>query len=173
MRHRMEVCPLSCGVILLLAQLLSAPLLCGFRFLHLPIPAGPSASLAARFPVWETYGFTTFHISNQVDDLGSTYTPEVLRSRPGNRYALVLTSYHFGPGVSHGLAVGQYLAPVLRDDACGGSHLLAVSPDPSPFTAWYWQLTLPLTFPCPPIRVWVHCSRGFAPHWHSEEWFSQ
>ncbi len=68
-------------------------------------------------------------------DLGSTYTPEVQRSRQGNRYALVLTSYHFGPGVSHDLAVGQYLAPVLRDDACGGSHLLAVSPGPSPFTA--------------------------------------
>ena len=80
-------------------------------------------------------------------DLGSACTPEVQRSRQGNRYALVLTSYHFGPGVSS--VRGQYLAPVLRDDACGGSHLLAVSPDPSPFTAWYWQLAPPLTFLVP------------------------
>ena len=76
------------------------------------------------------------------------------RSRQGNRYALVLTSYHFGPGVSS--VRGQYLAPVLRDDTYGGSHMLAISLDPSPFTAWYWQLALPLTFPCPPIRVWVY-----------------
>jgi hypothetical protein len=60
----MEVGPLSCGVILLLAQLLSAPLQHGLRFLHLPIPAGPSASLAARFPFRETYGLTTFRVSN-------------------------------------------------------------------------------------------------------------
>ena len=80
-----------------------------------------------------------------MSDLGPTYTPEVQRSRQGNRYALVLTSYHFGPGVSSRSFCGQYLAPVLRDDACGGSHVLAVSPDPSPFTAWYWQLALPLT----------------------------
>ena len=60
----MEVCPLSCGVILRVAQLLSTPLQCGLRFLHHPIPADPSASLAARFPERETYGFTTFHTSN-------------------------------------------------------------------------------------------------------------
>jgi len=77
-------------------------------------------------------------------DLGPTCTPEVQHSRQGNRYALVLTSHHFGPGVSS--SEEQYLAPVLRDDACGGSHLLALSPDPSPFTAWYWQLTLPFAF---------------------------
>jgi hypothetical protein len=60
----MEVCPLSCGVMLRVAQLLSTPLQGGFRFLHLPMPAGPSASLAARFPLRETYGFTTFRTSN-------------------------------------------------------------------------------------------------------------
>ena len=152
----MEFCPLACGVMLRWAQLLSAPLQHGLRFLHHPLPADPSASLAARFPMRETYGLTTFHISNPVGDLGSTYTPEVPRARQGNRYALVLTSYHFGPGVSHDLAVGQYLAPVLRDDACGGSHLLAISPDPSPFTAWYWQLTPALAFGCPPFWVWVY-----------------
>jgi hypothetical protein len=45
-----------------LAQLLSTPLRrCakGFRFLHHPMPADPSASLAARLPLRETYGFTT------------------------------------------------------------------------------------------------------------------
>ena len=80
----------------------------GLRLLHHPIPADPSASLAARFPFRETYGFTTFHISNQVGDLGSTCTPEVQRARQGTRYALVLTSYHFGPGASH-FSVGSTL----------------------------------------------------------------
>ena len=73
----MEVGPLSCGVILPLAQLLSTPLQCGIRFFHLPIPADPSASLAARFPCRETYGFTipgetgdtTFRISNHSERL--------------------------------------------------------------------------------------------------------
>jgi hypothetical protein len=54
--------PLSCGVMLRVAQLLSTPLRrCakGFRFFHHPMPADPSASLAARFPNRETYGFTT------------------------------------------------------------------------------------------------------------------
>ena len=158
----MEFCPLACGVMLRWAQLLSAPLQHGLRFLHHPLPADPSASLAARFPMRETYGLTTFHISNPVGDLGSTYTPEVPRARQGNRYALVLTSYHFGPGVSRDLAVGQYLAPVLRDDACGGSHLLAISPDPSPFTAWYWQLTPALTFLVPTLMgVGILCPSGY------------
>jgi hypothetical protein len=105
----MEFCPLSCGVMLRWAQLLSAPLQHGLRFLHHPLPADPSASLAARFPMRETYGLTTFHISNPVSDLGPTCTPEVQRSRQSNRYALVLTSYHFGPGVSHDLAVSSIL----------------------------------------------------------------
>ena len=87
-------------------------------------------------------------------DLGSTYTPEVQRSRQGTCYTLVLTSYRFGPGVSQSFCE-QYLAPVLAHDACGGSHVLAtlspwgVSPDPGPFTAWYWQLAPPLTFLVP------------------------
>ena len=60
-----------------------------------------------------------------MSDLGPTCTPEVQRARQGNRYTLVLTSYHFGPGVSS--VRGQYLAPVLAHDACGGSHMLANS----------------------------------------------
>ena len=74
-------------------------------------------------------------------DLGPTYTPEVQRSRQGNRYALILTlSYPSGylPFWSRRFSrfnCEQYLAPVSRHDAYGGSHMLAVSPDPSPFTA--------------------------------------
>jgi hypothetical protein len=68
----MEVCPLSGGVMLNLgfavSQRLSRSLQAGFRFFHLPLPAVPSASLAARFPErigirQETYGLTTFRIS--------------------------------------------------------------------------------------------------------------
>ena len=46
-RHQREVCPLARGVML---QPLSAPLQNGIRFLPPPLPAAPSARLAARVP---------------------------------------------------------------------------------------------------------------------------
>ena len=48
-----EVGPLSGGV---MSQPLSAPLQGGLRLLPRPVPAAPSAHLAARFPRWEGYG---------------------------------------------------------------------------------------------------------------------
>jgi hypothetical protein len=60
MKDRMEVCPLSRGVMLDVAliapQPLSAPLQDDFRFFHHPLPAALSASLAARFPWGKTTG---------------------------------------------------------------------------------------------------------------------
>ena len=139
----------------------------------IPCPQIHQRPLRLAFPCGRPTGLPRSTQVTIMSDLGPTYTPEVQRSRQGNRYALVLPSYHFGPGVSSRSFCGQYLAPVLRDDTYGGSHMLAISLDPSPFTAWYWQLTPVLTFRCPPGWVWVHCSRGFAPHWHFEKWFSQ
>ena len=56
----MEVCPLSGGVMLSTAtQPLSDSLQIGLRFLHLPLPAVPSASLTARFP-------GCFHLSGEL-----------------------------------------------------------------------------------------------------------
>jgi hypothetical protein len=46
-RHLMEVCSLSRGAKF---EPLSNPLQAGFRFLHHPLPAAPSACLTARFP---------------------------------------------------------------------------------------------------------------------------
>ncbi len=46
----MEVCPLSRGMMLLLAQSLSISLQDGFRFFHFPLPTPPSAHLAVCFP---------------------------------------------------------------------------------------------------------------------------
>ena len=142
-----------------------------FAFSIFPCPQAHPRPLRLAFPYGRPTGLPRSAQVTILGDLGSTCTPEVQRSRPGTRYTLVLTSYHFGPGVSS--TEKQYLAPVLHDDAYGGTHVLAISPAPGPFTAWYWQLTFPLTFRCPPAWVWVHCSRGFAPHWHSAEWFSQ
>ena len=53
----------------------------GFCFLHHPIPALPSACLAARFPLREKYGLTTFRMSATVDGLGSASAPVVHRLR--------------------------------------------------------------------------------------------
>jgi len=72
----MEVCPLAREGIL---HPLSAPLQGGLRFLHLPLPAPPSASLASRFPgrCRERDGFTVFRVSNK-DGSGSLYPPVAL-----------------------------------------------------------------------------------------------
>ena len=115
-----------------------------FAFSIIPCPQIHPRPLRLAFPDGRPTGLPRSTPVTIMSDLGPTCTPEVPRSRQGNRYALILTSYHFGPGVSS--VRGQYLAPVLRDDAYGGSHLLAISLDPSPCTAWYWQLTPPLTF---------------------------
>jgi hypothetical protein len=60
MKDRMEVCPLSRGVMsnaaLIAPQPLSALLQDGFRFLHHPLPAALLASLAARFPFGKATG---------------------------------------------------------------------------------------------------------------------
>ena len=72
-----EVSPLSRGVMLpsrlahglsLKAQPLSCPLQASLRFFRHPLPTGPSASLAARFPscLRETFGLTTFRASTCV-----------------------------------------------------------------------------------------------------------
>jgi hypothetical protein len=53
MRHPMEVCSLSRGAKF---EPLSDPLQAGFRFLHHPLPAAPSAYLTARFPIGRASG---------------------------------------------------------------------------------------------------------------------
>ncbi len=50
MRDQTEVCPLSRGVMLLIAQPLSASLQDRLRFLRPPLPAAPSPFLAVRIP---------------------------------------------------------------------------------------------------------------------------
>jgi len=57
-----EVCPLSRGVML---QPLSGPLQAGVRFLPDPLPAAPSACLAAHFPRGKDYGLTMFQIDTR------------------------------------------------------------------------------------------------------------
>jgi len=56
------------------AQSLSAPLQVGFRFLHDPIPAPPSAHLTTRFPQpdklgGEGFGLTTFRVCTRVGEV--------------------------------------------------------------------------------------------------------
>ena len=57
MRHLMEVCSLSRGAKF---EPLSNPLQAGFRFLHHPLPAAPSACLTARFPIGRASGLSRF-----------------------------------------------------------------------------------------------------------------
>jgi len=61
--HLGEVCPLSREMML---QSLSGRLQTGVRFLPDPLPAAPSACLAAHFPLREGYGLTMFRIDTPV-----------------------------------------------------------------------------------------------------------
>jgi hypothetical protein len=70
----MEVCPLSRGMMLRLAQSLSTSLQDGFRFFHFPLPTPPSAHLAVCFPCWERYGLTTFCMDT-MNGLGLASSP--------------------------------------------------------------------------------------------------
>jgi len=60
MKHPVEVCPLSRGVMLPMAQPLSLPLQQSLRFFYFLIPAGLSVYLTVHFPPWESYGLTLF-----------------------------------------------------------------------------------------------------------------
>ena len=80
-----------------------------FAFSIIPSPQAHQRPLRLAFPYGRPTGLPRSAQVTIVSDLGSTYTPEVQRSRQGNRYVLVLTSYPFGPGVSHDLAVSSIL----------------------------------------------------------------
>src|SRR5205085_5686561 len=95
--------PLSRGVISPQAQLLSGPLQAGLRFLPRPLPAAPSARLAAGLPSREDDGLTTLHRKNP-RGLGPALTPVARHLRRGTLQPPDLATYHFGPSLSAPLA---------------------------------------------------------------------
>ncbi|RBA58933.1 hypothetical protein DQ403_10900 [Stutzerimonas zhaodongensis] len=58
-------------------QPLSEPLQSGIRFLCDPIPAPPTAHLAAHLPRGQRYGLTTFPICHTTG-LGPAFSPEAV-----------------------------------------------------------------------------------------------
>src|SRR4051794_41364792 len=85
------------------AQLLSGPLQAGLRFLPRPLPAAPSAHLAAGLPSREDDGLTTLHRRNP-RGLGPALTPVALHLRRMSLQHPDLATYHFGPSLSAPLA---------------------------------------------------------------------
>src|SRR6516165_5944935 len=99
-RHPGEVSALSRGVI---SQPLSDPLRAGLRFLPRPLPAAPSARLAAGLPSREDDGLTTLHRRNP-RGLGPAFTPVALHLRRMSLQHPDLATYRFGPSLSAPLA---------------------------------------------------------------------
>jgi len=95
----MEVCPLSCRVFSPWLNSYPRDYRAAFAFSIIPSPQTHQRPLRLAFPFGRSTGLPRSAYVIIVSDLGSTYTPAVRRSRQGNRYALVLTPYHFGPGV--------------------------------------------------------------------------
>ena len=88
-----------------MSQPLSGPLQAGLRFLPHPVPAAPSARLAARFPLREGYGLTTFRPWN-AGGLGRASAPVARHLRR--------TSSERPDLATHLLVQAcQHLAPVL------------------------------------------------------------
>jgi hypothetical protein len=80
-----------------------------FTFSIIPCPQIYQRPLRLAFPCGRPTGLPRSTQVIILSDLGPTCTPEVQRSRQGKRYTLVLTSYHFGPGVSHHLSESSTL----------------------------------------------------------------
>jgi hypothetical protein len=99
-QHPGEVSSLSRGVI---SQPLSDPLRAGLRFLPRPLPAAPSARLAAGLPSREDDGLTTLHRRNP-RGLGPALTPVALHLRRMSWQHPDLATYRFGPSRSAPLA---------------------------------------------------------------------
>src|SRR3954469_25857641 len=102
-QHPREVCPLSRGVMSPQAQLLSDPLRAGLRFLPRPLPAAPSARLAAGLPSREDDELTTLHRRNP-RGLGPALTPVAHHLRRMSLQHPDLATYRFGPSLSAPLA---------------------------------------------------------------------
>jgi hypothetical protein len=99
-QHPREVSSLSRGVI---SPPLSGPLQTGLRFLPRPLPAAPSARLAAGLPLREDDGLTTLHRKNP-RGLGPVLTPVALHLRRMTLQHPDLATYPFGPSLSAPLA---------------------------------------------------------------------
>ena len=86
-----------------ISQPLSDPLRAGLRFLPRPLPAAPSARLAAGLPSREDDGLTTLHRRNP-RGLGPALTPVALHLRRMSLQHPDLATYRFGPSRSAPLA---------------------------------------------------------------------
>ena len=119
-----------------MAQLLSVSLQNGLRFVHLLLPASPSACFTTGFPLWESYGFTMFrfYANERVRCLLVRRWLFSLRAGKGEPYAPKPLTFWFKPISIFGLLVlttfiavhicypyRSILAPVPPD--AGSRHL--------------------------------------------------
>ena len=151
-RHPGEVRSLSSGV---MSQPLSDPLQAGLRFLPRPLPAAPSARLAAGLPSREDDGLNTLHRENR-RGLGPASTPVARHLSPDELGASGPGHVPFGPSLSAPLACPLY-------DAYDGSPGLAIPRAPGPRPPRCWQSRSRLALRSPPSRVRIRCPEGFAP----------
>src|SRR5512138_1008461 len=114
-----------------MSQPLSDPLQAGLRFLPRPLPAAPSAHLAAGLPSREDDGLTTSHRRNP-RGLGPALTPVALRLRRGTSQPPDLATYRLVQAYQHLWLVSVY-------GACGGSPGLALPRAPGPRPPRCWQ----------------------------------
>jgi hypothetical protein len=151
-QHLREVGSLSRGVI---SQPLSGPLQAGLRFLPHPLPAAPSARLAAGLPSRENDGLTTLHRRNP-RGLGPASTPVAHHLRRMSLKHPVLATHRL-------VQACQHLWLVIINDAYGGSPGLAVPRAPGPQPPRCWQSRPRLALRPPSLRMRIRCPKGFTP----------
>src|SRR5215510_6754196 len=101
-KDQREVCPLSRGVMSSKAQLLSALLRNGVRFLPHPLPAPPSTRLAACLPIGSDTGLPCFACPPEWRR--SSLSADDRLSTTGKAQVPVPIAHHFGSSLSASLA---------------------------------------------------------------------
>jgi len=141
-------------------QLLSRPLQPGIRFFRHPVPARPTAFLAVRLPAMfrrQPYGLTTFPACHKTD-LGSAYSPAVLRRRSPNLQRTIRPhTVWLMPDSSFGT--------VLLTRFISSSHPLTLSASQrlDPLAAKSLQMMTSRPTSTRYFRG-LHCQRSFTPH---------
>lgn len=121
-----EVCSLSRPVTF---KPVSAPLQSGLRFLHLPLPASLSASLAVGLPrLRQRYGLTLFRMGDK-SGLGPAFSPTAVSSTIPETVAEIPSRVPFGRSLVS--AFGSLMVTAFN----GGSLSLAIPPSLSPLGA--------------------------------------
>jgi hypothetical protein len=131
-RDQVEVCTLSCRVLLLALNSYPLHYREAFAFSTLPCPQPRRLASRLAFLSFSKGRLRVFHVSHlNPDGLGPAYSPVALHLRQERFELLLLSTHHFGTSL-YNSTFGLSLVTTF----IGGLHLLAMPSNPSPRPPW-------------------------------------